>query len=108
MIPLIARQSVIIKCNMQKAVMLGNYEFYYGAGLLAKLQQIEISQDIKPLELKEILMEKATEMTSDDKRERYLIEMIKQFKPDELYDEQMKELFLWGKEEAYLWSVNVP
>ena len=26
MVPSIARQSVILKCNMQKSVMLGNYE----------------------------------------------------------------------------------
>ena len=34
MVPSIARQSVILKCNMQKSVMLGNYEFFYAAGLM--------------------------------------------------------------------------
>ena len=29
MVPSIARQSVILKCNMQKSVMLGNYEFLH-------------------------------------------------------------------------------
>ena len=33
----IARQSIILKCTMQKSVLLGNYEFYYAAGLLAYL-----------------------------------------------------------------------
>ena len=37
MVTSIARQSVILKCNMQKSVLLGNYEFYYIAGLLKKL-----------------------------------------------------------------------
>ena len=37
MVPSIARQSVIIKCNMQKSILTGNYEFYYAAGLLAYL-----------------------------------------------------------------------
>lgn len=31
MVTLVARQSVILKCSMQASVMLGNYEFYYGA-----------------------------------------------------------------------------
>ena len=42
MVTSIARQSVILKCNMQKAVMLGNYEFYYAAGLIANLSGVEI------------------------------------------------------------------
>lgn len=41
MVTSIARQSVIIKCNMQKSVLTGNYEFYYAAGLIAKLFGVE-------------------------------------------------------------------
>ena len=48
MVPSIARQSVIIKCNMQKSILTGNYEFYYAAGLIAKLSGVEIPEDIKP------------------------------------------------------------
>ena len=44
MVTSIARQSVIIKCNMQKSVLTGNYEFYYAAGLIAKLSGVEISK----------------------------------------------------------------
>ena len=40
MVTSIARQSVIIKCNMQKSVLTGNYEFYYAAGLVTKLSGI--------------------------------------------------------------------
>lgn len=47
MVTSIARQSVILKCNMQKAVMLGNYEFYYGAGVAGKIGGFEIPDDIK-------------------------------------------------------------
>ena len=42
------------------------------------------------------------------KKETYLIHILKEFRPDELYDGQMKELLLWGKGEQYLWSVNIP
>ena len=48
MVTSIARQSVIIKCNLQKSVMLGNYEFYYAAGLVKKLYGLDISSDMEP------------------------------------------------------------
>ena len=108
MVTSIARQSVIIKCNMQKAVMLGNYEFYYGAGVLAKLEGIEIPDDIRPVELKELLEGRLKQVTPKDEKEAYLIKIILDFRPDELYDSQMKELLLWGKGEEYLWSIVIP
>ena len=106
MVTSIARQSVIIKCNMQKAVMLGNYEFYYGAGLLTKLEGIDIPDDIQPVELKELLEKQLQQVAPTDEREAYLVKIILDFRPDNLYDTQMKELLLWGKGEEYLWSVN--
>lgn len=108
MVTSIARQSVILKCKMQRAVMLGNYEFYYGAGLLSKIGQVELPDEIKPLELRELLDEKLDSIQPEDEKEAYLIQMLKEYKPDELYDAQMGELLLWGKGEQYLWSVNVP
>ena len=97
MVTSIARQSVILKCNMQKAVMLGNYEFYYGAGVAGKIGGFEIPDDIKPLELRELLDKKLDQIRPKDEKETYLIHILKEFRPDELYDGQMKELLLWGK-----------
>ncbi len=37
MVTSIARQSVIIKCNMQKSVLTGNYEFYYARRAYCKI-----------------------------------------------------------------------
>ena len=105
MVTSIARQSVIIKCNMQKAVMLGNYEFYYGAGVLARLEGLEIPDDIQPVQLKELLEEKLKGVVPKDEKEAYLVKIILDFRPDEIYDEQMKELLLWGKKEERLWRM---
>ena len=105
MVTSIARQSVIIKCNMQKAVMLGNYEFYYGAGVLARLEGLEIPDDIQPVQLKELLEEKLKGVESKDEKEAYLVKIILDFRPDEIYDEQMKELILWGEKEERLWRM---
>ena len=100
MVTSIARQSVIIKCNMQKSVLTGNYEFYYAAGLIAKLSGVEISDDIKPIELGVLLHQEI-------EQEKYLFSMLKDYKPTDEYDEQMKELLLWGKGEQYLWTVTI-
>lgn len=105
MVTSIARQSVIIKCNMQKAVMLGNYEFYYGAGVLARLEGLEIPDDIQPVQLKELLEEKLKGVVPKDEKEAYLVKIILDFRPDEIYDEQMKELLLWGEKEERLWRM---
>lgn len=105
MVTSIARQSVIIKCNMQKAVMLGNYEFYYGAGVLARLEGLEIPDDIRPVQLKELLEEKLKDVEPKDEKEAYLVKIILDFRPDVIYDEQMKELLLWGEKEERLWRM---
>ena len=34
--------------------------------------------------------------------------MLKDYKPTDEYDDQMKELLVWGKGEQYLWTVTVP
>ena len=108
MITSIARQSVIIKCNMQKSVLTGNYEFYYAAGLVLKLTGLALPEESKPEELFDLLTEKLPEITPKDEKEEYLFQLILGFRPIEEYDEQMKELFLMGKDEKYLWTVTIP
>lgn len=107
MVPSIARQSVIIKCSMQKSVLTGNYEFYYAAGLLKKLYGVEIPPDIKPLELKNFVSENLKNLSPKDEKEQWLFRMLSDYVPFEEYDDQMKELLLWGMGEEYLWSVNL-
>ena len=103
MVPSIARQSVIIKCNMQKSILTGNYEFYYAAGLVSKVTGTDINEDIKPMELQELLVEKLPTLSGKDEKESYLLEMIADYRPSEEYDAQMKEMFLMGKNENRLW-----
>lgn len=105
MVTSIARQSVIIKCNMQKSVLTGNYEFYYAAGLLSKLSGIEIPEDIRPEELLTLLAEKIEGLAPKDEREGYLFQMLRDYRPGEEYDGQMRELLLWGKREERLWMM---
>ena len=103
----IARQSVIIKCNMQKSYILGNYEYYYGAGVAAKVCGFEIPEDILPDELAELLSKELASASAVNAQETYLLSILKEYDPEKRYDEQMKELLLMGKEETCLWQVSV-
>lgn len=106
MVTSIARQSVIIKCNMQKSVMLGNYEFYYAAGLVKKLYGLDIRGEMEPEALSAFILEQAKSLTPKDEKEEYLLTMLKNYEPLTDYDEQMKELFVWGEKEPDLWQVT--
>lgn len=99
MVPYITRQSVIIKCNMNKSVLTGNYEYYYAAGLAEKLMGISIPEEIKPEDLKTLLTKQLTGMTGGDEKESYLLQLLMDYTPGDAYDAQMKELLLMGKEE---------
>ena len=111
MVTSIARQSVIIKCNMKRAGLLGNYEFYYAAGLAAKLFGLEAAPDTKPAELAAFLQENlqtangSSHTHEKNEQESYLLSILMEYTPEERYDDQMKELYLWGKEEQRLWQM---
>ncbi len=107
MVPSIARQSVIIKCNQQTSVLLGNYEFYYLAGLMKNLFDLDLSEDMPPVKLLEGVQSKLDSLTPKNPQEEYLIKLARNFKPGETVDEQMKELFLWGATEEKPWQVQI-
>ena len=106
MVTSIARQSVIIKCNIQKAFILGNYEYYYAAGLIAKFYGVEIPDEIQPEELSALLQKELGNVTTQSEQEKHLVYILKEYEPEERYDEQMKELLIWGKKETCPWQVS--
>ncbi len=105
MVPSIARQSVIIKCNQQTSVLLGNYEFYYLGGLMKKLFALDLNENMQPLELLEGVQSKLDSLTPQNLQEEYLIKLARNFKPGENLDEQMQELFRWGATEERPWQM---
>lgn len=102
----IARQSVVIKCLRQKSVIVGNYEFYYAAGLMNKLFSLGITKDMEPEELMGKIQEKIDSIQGNNPQEEYLIKLVKfyEFLPN--YDDQMKTLFYWGENEPDEWKIN--
>lgn len=107
MVTSIARQSVIIKCNQQTSVLLGNYEFYYLAGLMKKLFDFPLTEDMEPEVLFSAIKENINKANPKDERENYLLKLVEFYKPLKTYDEQTKELFRWGAGEEKLWQVNI-
>ena len=97
----------LIATREEPAIQLGEVALLKVAEA-GKIGGFEIPDDIKPLELRELLDKKLDQISPKDEKETYLIHILKEFRPDELYDGQMKELLLWGKGEQYLWSVNIP
>lgn len=107
MVPSIARQSVIIKCNQQTSVLLGNYEFYYLGGLMTKLFGLELNEEMAPKEMIENIHANMEQIEPKDEKEAYLLTLVRNFKPLEEHNEEMKELFRWGATEEKLWQVHI-
>lgn len=106
MIPSIARQSVIIKCIRQKSILLGNYEFYYLAGLFNRFYDLGASGSMRPQELLDLILERLDTFSPKDEREEYLIKIVRFYRPQEEYDEQMELLFRWGEQEPDPWELE--
>lgn len=104
MVPSIARQSVIIKCNLKASVMTGNYELYYAVGLFCKTQGIEIADNLRPQELFDFIKPYVENVSTEDAKIKYLAGLIDGFKVEEPYDSQMEELLHMGLEEENMWE----
>ena len=107
MVPSIVRQSVILKCLQQKSTLLGNYEYYYAAGLFVRLSGVQIPSGLEPKELAKALSEGLSSYEPDDPREIHLKATLAVFHPEEKKEAVMDELFSEGMNEAHLWQVNL-
>jgi len=105
MVPSIARQSVIIKCTQQTSVLLGNYEFYYLAGLMDKVFELDLNEDMQPQQMLDIIQANLAVLSPNDEKQAYLIKMVSTFKAEDKFDDQMKELFRWGATEERMWQM---
>ncbi len=105
--PSIVRQSVILKCLRQKSTLLGNYEYYYAAGLFGRLSGVQIPPGLAPKELSEMLAKELTGYEPEDAREKHLKRVLMDFHPDGKKEEVMEELLRQGLNEEHLWQVNI-
>lgn len=106
MVPSIARQSVILKCLRKKSILLGNYEFYYAAGLMKKLYHLDISEEMEPESLFHKILENLGSITPGNENEEYLIGIMKNYRLQKEYDDDTKTLFRWGETEEAMWQIT--
>lgn len=93
----LASQSIQTKIRLRSATMLGNYEFYYAAGILSRELKLDIEEDLKPRELHDYIEQETHGKEFDNPTAAHLVKMIHFYTPEENYDAQMKELLQWGK-----------
>ena len=94
--PILAKQSVDIKCRIQASVMMGNYEFYYAAGRLCAQTGQQPDQPLQPLELSTFLQPLLHRYDPKEESDAYLVKMLKEYEASDEYDEQMDTLFEMG------------
>lgn len=101
MVPLLVKQAVQMKIKRQRSVLVGNYEFYYAAGLYAA-EHPGCSADGKmmPQDLKAALMEdldQETYLPAEDP-DRNLCFLLHRYRVEEdAHDQVMEGLFAWAK-----------
>jgi hypothetical protein len=89
--------------------MTGNYEFYYASGVLHKLKGVEPTGEVlEPIEMSKQVHMLIEDFTTEDTREKHLLHMLKYYKSVSDFDNQMKELFLLGARENYMWQELLP
>lgn len=96
MVRMLPVESVERKLDMKASVLVGNYEFYYAAGKLAALTEVNAGEDTPPDELKTAVMETMEHFVPVDDRQEYLVRLLERFRPDELQNKDTRALFLWG------------
>lgn len=106
MIPLLARQAVIIKCNNDTSVITGNYELAYALGLIVNQTGIIFPGDYANIkDLHEKIMQALEGKELEDERLKRLYHMLKYYHPTDDLDEQMGELINMGLGEKYPWEI---
>ena len=94
--PILAIQSVDIKCKIQASIIMGNYEFYYAAGRLCALTGQNPELSLQPKELYALLQPLLDTYETKNKQEAYLVKLLKEYKVLEEYHEQMAQLLQMG------------
>ena len=106
MVRSIARYAVIRKAQKSVNILTGNYEAAYGEGLLFHLLNLRPKTEEKSVRaLKDELMEALHGYEPADDREKYLIHMLEEYKPSDLWDEDVEAMLKWGLEEDRIWEL---
>ena len=93
----IARGAVIRKTQKNVNIMTGNYEAAFAIGLLSKICNVSVDaacQDVSVM--KEELFAQLGDFTSEQERVNTLIQMLRNYKPSTLWDEDVLAMYERG------------
>lgn len=106
MVPILARQAVIIKCLAGNGILISNYECAYGIGLLYCLSGMPApawgEETVTEL-LSEALSAHESVSFAEEPARRLLI-MLRAYKPDQTLDGQVEDLYRMGATEQHPWK----
>ncbi len=93
----LARDSVEHKLKNQISILVSNYEYYYAVGRVSRDITLAADETTPPAILKDVCDNALASYQPTDRSEQYLKEILLRYRPKDIYDEQMGELFLMGK-----------
>lgn len=105
MVPILAKQAVIIKCRAGDGIIISNYECAYGIGLLYCLSGIpapDWAEETVGERLEEALLSHE-KVSFTEAQAGCLLEMLRAYKPDGVLDEQIRQLYRMGILEQHPW-----
>lgn len=104
MVPVLARMAVIIKADHEENIITGNYEMAYICGLFCKLTETLPPAFSDCNEMQSFVLALCDNYSTEEPKELNLIRMLRLYKPDSVFDEQVKELFQMGISEKNIWK----
>lgn len=106
MIPILAKEAVIIKSKNSHAMLLGNYEIAYAIGVMYNLTKQEILKDYSTIdELLEHIRKILDDYNPQNDNEKNIVKMLKECKIRTPMEEQAKELLQMGLDETKFWII---
>ncbi|MCR5717126.1 MAG: DUF3837 domain-containing protein [Lachnospiraceae bacterium] len=106
MVPVLARQSIILKCDRKRNTILGNYECAYALGLMSKLSGVSLLEDHSDMRLlKDTFMEQVSSYQPADDKEEHLLHILELYEAPSDTDEQTEELLEMGLREERPWVI---
>lgn len=96
----LAVQSIQNKLRLGSGTMLGNYEFYYAAGIICGYLQLELRGDLEPQELYRQLESQTEGKEIENPAAAHLAKMIRYYKVEDHHDRQMEQLFEMGRRDG--------
>ena len=93
----LAKQAIDIKCGFENAKMTGNYECAYALGIISKEAGISKKEDfVNLVELRHYIEDNIKNYTPNNDKVKRLIEMLSDYETTDIFDEQMKKLYIDG------------